>query len=87
MFVLFVVYAARVFIRNARAAHSRSSFNSRMPERHSGDAGAIPADRSNFYSIHTAGASSRSLVSKTSPARGSTETPCHLHHNCGVAKW
>ncbi len=34
----------------------------------------------------TAGASSRSLVSKTSPARDSTETPCHFI-NCGVAKW
>ena len=32
----------------ARAAHSRSSFKSRTPECQSGDAGAIPAGRTNF---------------------------------------
>ena len=36
------------------AAQLRSSFKSRMPECQSGDAGAIPADRTNFQ--HTAGA-------------------------------
>ena len=38
-----------------RAASLRSSFNNRMPERHSGDAGAIPADRTIF--INTPGIS------------------------------
>ena len=52
VFVLFVVYAARVLTSSARAAHSRSSFKSRIPERHSGDAGAIPADRSIFFFPH-----------------------------------
>ncbi len=32
----------------ARAAHLRSSFKSRTPECQSGDAGATPADRTNF---------------------------------------
>jgi hypothetical protein len=35
-----------------RVAHLRSSSNSRMPERHSGDAGATPADRSIFNETH-----------------------------------
>ena len=41
----FVVCGAGV---TARAAHSRSSFKSRMPECQSGDAGASPAERTNF---------------------------------------
>ena len=41
----FVVCGAGV---TTRAAHSRSSFKSRMPECQSGDAGASPADRTNF---------------------------------------
>ena len=68
----------------ARAAHSRSSFKSRMPECQSGDAGASPAERTIFF--NTAGASLRSSVSKTLRARGSTETLCHFS-NCGGAKW
>ena len=68
----FVVCGAGV---TTRAAHLRSSSKSRMPECQSGDAGAIPADRTNFrypQSKHTtcaAGASLRSLVSKTLRAR------------------
>ena len=73
MFVLFVVSGAGALVA-ARAAHSRSSSKSKIPERHSGDAGAIPADRSTVF--NTAGASLRSSVSKTLRARGSTETPC-----------
>ena len=69
----FVVCGAGV---TTRAAHSRSSFKSRMPECQSGDAGASPADRSTFF--NTAGASLRSSVSKTLRARGSTETRCHF---------
>ena len=69
----FVVSGAGV---TTRAAHSRSSFKSRMPECQSGDAGAIPADRTIFF--NTAGASLRSRVSKTPRARGSTETLCHF---------
>ena len=60
----------------ARAAHSRSSFKSRMPECQSGDAGASPAERTIFF--NTAGASLRSRVSKTPRARGGTETLCHF---------
>ena len=45
MFVLFVVCGAGV---TTRAAHLRSSSKSRIPECQSGDAGAIPADRTNF---------------------------------------
>ena len=41
----FVVCGAGV---TTRAAHLRSSSKSRMPECQSGDAGAIPADRTNF---------------------------------------
>ena len=41
----------------ARAAHLRSSFKSRMPECQSGDAGAIPADRTNFQNSTTRRAS------------------------------
>jgi hypothetical protein len=41
----FVVCGAGV---KTRAAHSRSSSKSKIPERHSGDAGASPADRSTF---------------------------------------
>ena len=41
----FVVSGAGV---TTRAAHSRSSFKSRMPECQSGDAGASPAERTNF---------------------------------------
>src|SRR5436190_18043866 len=69
----FVVCGAGV---TARAAHLRSSSKSRMPECQSGDAGAIPADRTIFF--NTAGASLRSSVSKTGRARGSTETLCHI---------
>lgn len=77
----FVVCGAGV---TTRAAHSRSSSKSKIPERHSGDAGASPADRSTFF--NTAGASLRSSVSKTLRARGSTETPCHFS-NRGGARW
>ena len=54
-----------------RAAHSRSSSKSRMPECQSGDAGAIPADRTIFKYTHIethnvcGGRRLRSLVSKT----------------------
>ena len=41
----FVVSGAGV---TTRAAHLRSSFKSRMPGCQPGDAGAIPADRTNF---------------------------------------
>jgi hypothetical protein len=77
----FVVCGAGV---TARAAHSRSSFKSRMPECQSGDAGASPAERTIFF--NTAGASMRSRVSKTPRARGSTETLCHFS-NRGGARW
>ena len=60
------------------AAQLRSSFKSRMPGCQPGDAGAIPADRTNFQ--HTAGARLRSEVSKTLPARGGTETPCQFQN-------
>ena len=43
----FVVCGAGALVA-ARAAHSRSSFKSRMPECQSGDAGASPADRTIF---------------------------------------
>ena len=69
----FVVCGAGV---KTRAAHSRSSFKSRMPECQSGDAGASPAERTIFF--NTAGASLRSRVSKTPRARGSTESLCHF---------
>ena len=76
MFVLFVVYAARVSIRDTRAAHSaqsidradfpslfsRPSSSSRIPERHSGDAGANPADRTISH-IHTRRAPARAAWS------------------------
>ena len=45
----FVVSGAGV---TTRAAHLRSSFKSRMPERHSGDTGANPVDRTNFSNTH-----------------------------------
>ena len=77
----FVVSGAGV---TTRAAHLRSSSKSKIPERHSEDAGATPADRSTF--LNTAGASLRSRVSKTSRARGSTETLCHFS-NRGGARW
>ena len=89
-FFIVVSGAGPWIIRLSCAALSRSSFKSRMPECQSGDAGASPADRTNFQKHNcynnTAGASLRSSVSKTLRARGSTETPCHFS-NCGVAKW
>ena len=49
----FVVCGAGALVA-ARAAHLRSSSKSKIPERHSGDAGASPADRSNFqYPQHS----------------------------------
>jgi hypothetical protein len=77
----FVVCGAGV---TTRAAHSRSSFKSRMPECQSGDAGASPAERTIFF--NTAGASLRSRVSKTPRARGSTETLCRFSSR-GGARW
>lgn len=44
----FVVSGAGV---TTRAAHLRSSFKSKMPECQSGDAGASPADRTNFQNL------------------------------------
>jgi hypothetical protein len=82
-----------LFCRQRRGHHgprriSGSSFKSRMPERHSGDAGATPADRANFQKSttethNTAGASLRSENSKSSHARGSTGTPCHFSRSRG----
>ena len=43
-----ITCGAGAHISCTRAAHSRPSSRSRIPERHSGDAGATPADRSNF---------------------------------------
>ena len=57
----------------------RSSSNSRIPDFQSGNAGASPAGRTIFPSIHhTAGVSLRSEVSKSSRVRGSTGTPCQF---------
>ncbi len=81
VFVLFCRKWRRVLNQGSAPLHSRSSFKSRMPECQSGDAGANPADRTNFLrNVHscTAGASLRSRASKTPRARGSTETPCHF---------
>ena len=50
----FVVSGAGALVAT-RAAHSRSSSKSKMPERHSGDAGASPADRSNFRNLQHSG--------------------------------
>ena len=57
-----------------------------MPECQSGDAGAIPADRTNFQFNTRRAPACAAESPKLRLARGSTETPCHFQ-NCGVAKW
>ena len=85
VFVLFIVSAARVHIVTFRAALLRSSFKSRMPECQPGDAGAIPADRTNFQNTRRAPAcaakSPKLCLLGAAPRRRAN------FNNCGVAKW
>ena len=52
VFVLYCREWRRVLNQCSAPLHSRSSFKSRMPECQSGDAGAIPADRTIFLETH-----------------------------------
>ncbi len=70
---------------SCRAASLRSSFKSRMPGRQPGDAGAIPADRTNFQNTRWAPAcaakSPKLCLLGAAPRRRAN------FNNCGVAKW
>ena len=81
----FVVSAARVHTVTFRAASLRSSFKSRMPECQSGDAGAIPADRTNFQNTQ-AGANCAAKSPKLCLLGAAPRRRANFN-NCGVAKW
>ena len=87
VFVLFCrLRRGCALVANTRAALSRSPFKSRMP----GCNQAMPVRfrLTAPISKDTAGASSRSGVSKTPPARGGTKSPRQLQpFHCEVAKW
>ena len=72
----------------ARAALLRSSFNSRMPECQSGDAGATPVDRT-IFNTRRGGRqlAQQSLQNSASPGQHRDAAPSFPSINCGVAKW
>ena len=76
----FVVCGAGV---TTRAAHSRSSSKSKIPERHSGDAGASPADRSNFQNPQHGGRQLAQQSLQNSAGSGQHRDAVPIFRNAG----